>query len=109
MFPDERRVINLRRQAEARLASGTSGGGSGVSGLAALAKALSSEETAGVDLNSLRFERSSGGLGAELSAPSIAQIDRLGKVLTDAGVSSRVLSASEEGGVAIAKLELRTQ
>lgn len=109
MFPDERRVINLRRQAEARLASGTSGGGSGVSGLAALAKALSAEESAGVDLKSLRFERSSGGLGAELSAPSIAQIDRLGKVLTDAGVSSRVLSASEEGGVAIAKLELRTQ
>jgi hypothetical protein len=44
-----------------------------------------------------------------LSAPSIAQIDRLGQVLTDAGVSSRVLSASEEGGVASAKLELRTQ
>ena len=109
MFPDERRVINLRRQAEARLASGSSSDGGGVSGLAALAKALSAEESAGVDLKSLRFERSSGGLGAELSAPSIAQIDRLGKVLTDAGISSRVLSASEEGGVAIAKLELRTQ
>ena len=50
-----------------------------------------------------------GGLGAELNAPSLAQLDRLEQLLADAGMSSKVLSASEEGGVATARVELRTQ
>jgi general secretion pathway protein L len=109
MFPDEPRIINLRRQAESRLAAGRSGGNETLRGLASLASAIASAETAGISLQSLRLDTSTGGIGVELKAPSLAQLDRLEQQLAQAGASAKVLSASEEGGVATARLDLRMQ
>ena len=60
-------------------------------------------------MQALRFDEDDGALSADLSAPSLSQIDRLGELLGAAGLGSRVLSASEESGLANARLELRTR
>jgi general secretion pathway protein L len=108
MFPDEHKIVNLRRQAERRLAAGTSRGGAGVRALATLAAAMATPELAGVVVKSLRFDATTGSLGAEVSSPDMARLDKLGQVLGGQGASARVLSASEENGVASARLELRS-
>jgi general secretion pathway protein L len=108
MFPDERRVINLRRQAQARLRAAGSGADESLHRVAALAGVLESAELAGIRLQTLRFDGNAGALSAELSAPSLTKIDMLGEMLVAAGMNSKVLSASEEDGVASARLELRS-
>ena len=108
MFPDEHRIVSLRRQAERRLAAGASKGSDGMRSLAALASALSDPELKGVTVKSLRYDASSGAMGAEVNAQAMGQLDKLGQVLGGAGAGARVLSASEEAGVASARLELRS-
>lgn len=109
MFPDERRVINLRRQAESRLAAGRSGASDAMRSLAALSAALGNPEVNGTTVRALKYSADGGGLGAELNAPQLAQLNRLEQLLGEAGLTAKLLSASEEGGVATARLELRTQ
>ncbi len=108
MFPNERRVVNLRRQAERLLAAGSSKGSAGMRSLAALASAMADPELAGISVKSLRYDSANGALGAEVSAPAMAQLDKLGQIMGGAGASARVLSASEDGGVATARLEVRS-
>ncbi len=109
LFPDERRIINLRRQAESRIAAAASNRGGSLRGITALAGTLDNAELAGIDVQALRFDGDDGVLNADLKAPSLSQIDKLGELLGATGISSRVLSASEEGGLASARLELRTR
>ena len=108
MFPDEHRIVNLRRQAERRLAAGMSKGSEGVRSLAALAAAMATPELSAVTVKSLRFDAANGALGAEVNAPAMAQLDKLGQVLGTSGASARVLSASEDGGLASARIEVRS-
>lgn len=108
MFPDEHRIVNLRRQAERRLAAGTAKGSDGMRSLAALASAMAEPELQGISVKNLRYDSASGALGAEVNAPAMAQLDKLGQVLGSAGASARVLSASEDAGLASARLELRS-
>jgi general secretion pathway protein L len=108
MFPDEHRVVNLRRQAERRLAAGAVKGSDGMRALAALASAMAEPDLQGISVMSLRYDSASGALGAEVSAPAMAQLDKLVQVLGGAGASARVLSASEDAGLASARLELRS-
>ena len=109
MFPDERRIVNLRRQAEGRITAAKSTSGGSLRGVAALAGTLGNAELDGISAQALRFDEDDGALSADLSAPSLSQIDRLGELLGAAGLGSRVLSASEESGLANARLELRTR
>jgi hypothetical protein len=44
----------------------------------------------------------------QVNAQAMGQLDKLGQVLGGAGAGARVLSASEEAGVASARLELRS-
>ncbi len=108
MFPDEHRIVNLRRQAERRLAAGTAKGSDGMRSLAALASAMAELELQGISVKNLRYDSASGALGAEVNAPAMAQLDKLGQVLSGADASARVLSASEDAGLASARLELRS-
>ena len=101
-------LFRSRRQAERRLAAGSSKGSEAVRSLAALAAAMATPELSGVAVKSLRFDAANGALGAEVSAPAMAQLDKLGQVLGTSGASARVLSASEDGGLASARLELRS-
>jgi general secretion pathway protein L len=109
MFPDEGRIVNLRRQAETRLAAGSGGASDVMRGMAALAGSLGNSEVVGVTVEGLRYSADGGALGVELHATSLAQIDQLEQLLAGAGMSAKVLSASEEGGVASARVELRAQ
>ncbi|MFM7785773.1 MAG: hypothetical protein ACKPE6_14215, partial [Gammaproteobacteria bacterium] len=70
---------------------------------------IASPEAAGVSLQSLRLDANGSGIGIELKAPSLAQLDRLEQQLAQAGASAKVLSASEEGGIATARIDLRMQ
>lgn len=76
--------------------------------LAALASAMADPELNGISVKSLRYDAANGALGVEVNAPAMALLDKLGQVLGGAGASARVLSASEEGGLANARLELRS-
>jgi general secretion pathway protein L len=107
MFPDEKRIVNLRRQAETRLAAGSGGASDAMRGMAALAGSLASSEVSGVSVQEMRYSAEGDALGVEFRAASLAQIDRLEQLLAGAGMSAKVLSASEEGGVATARVELR--
>jgi hypothetical protein len=69
---------------------------------------LSDPELKGITVKSLRYDASSGAMGAEVNAQAMGQLDKLGQVLGGAGAGARVLSASEEAGVASARLELRS-
>jgi hypothetical protein len=64
----------------------------------------------GAGVQSLRFEAAGGGtLAADIRAPSLAQIDNLSQLLVDAGIAAKVMAASEEGGIATARLEMKGQ
>ena len=109
MFPDERKIVNLRRQAESRLAAGRGGANEAMRSMAALSAALANPAVAGVTVRSLRYDAGGAGLGAELNAPQLAQLNRLEQLLADSGMSARLLSAGEDGGVASARIEVRSQ
>lgn len=109
MFPDEHRIMNLRRQAEARLAADGGGSAGPIGGFAALARSIRDPGVAGATLQSLRYQGDGGTVTAEVSAPSIAQINRLQEALGDGGAEVKLLGASEEGGSARGRLELRVQ
>jgi len=109
MFPDEKRVINLRRQAEARLGATVSAGRGALGAMSALAAALASPEGTGVSLKALDYKASEGALNATVGARSLETIYALEKRITGAGGDATVQSPTEEGGLASAKLQLRTR
>jgi general secretion pathway protein L len=109
MFPDEKRVINLRRQAEARLGAAVSAGKGPLGAMSALAGALSSPDSSGISLQALEYKASEGALNATIGARSLETIYALEKRITGGGGDATVQSPTEEGGLASAKLQLRTR
>lgn len=109
MFPQERRIVNLRRQAESLLATDTGIPNVAMQGLAALSTALGEDAGRGIRLQAVRYEAEGGALTGDLQAESLSQIDRLEQLLAGSGLGARVLAASEEGGVANARIELRRE
>lgn len=107
MFPEERRIINLRRQAESRLAAARAGGGDAIAALAALGRVMAAPEAAGVRLQGLEYEATDGALSAALSASSLEQLYQLEKLPGAAGAT--LLAPAEEAGTASARLELRAR
>lgn len=107
LFPDEPRIVNLRRQAQARLALAAEAGGGELQALAALARVLDSRDAEGVSVRGLEFRAQDGVLEADLAAASLERLYRLETLADGAGIGASLGEPLEEGGLASASLQLR--
>ncbi len=107
LFPDETRIVNLRRQAQARLALAADAGGGELQALAALARVLDAPDAEGVRVRGLEFRAQDGMLEADLAAASLERLYRLQALADGAGISASLGEPLEEGGLASASLQLR--
>ncbi len=98
LYPNERRVINPRKQMSNQLRTAGPVGNS--SFLALLAETASrmdgSNDTGDVSVNEIRFDRRQGELRFELVSGSLDQLDRLKNQLAAGGLRADINSASEQ-------------
>lgn len=97
LFPDEQRVVNIRRQLEGRLhvANPTSGTDSFLDLLGGLANATTADPSAIAKIKHLNFDLQQGHLLAELEVNTLPDLQRFNALLTDQGIATQVLGASK--------------
>jgi general secretion pathway protein L len=100
-FPDEQRIVNLRRQAEARLEEKNSLQGGFMPLMTRVGQVLHDGhwQTRRID-----FDRN--GLMLEVDAMSLSEIDQLRQQLNAQGVNSETLSANSQGGAVRGRLRI---
>lgn len=99
LFPEDRRLIDLRRQLDQHLAAGAADH-AGLLALLGRAGAALAADDAPVRLQQLDFSLTRGDLALQVQAPGFEALDGLRQRLVEAGLSVQVGSASrEESGV----------
>lgn len=92
-FPEEQRIVNLRRQAEARLAERQSHGAGFMPLMTRVGQVLNQG-----NWQTRRIDFDDNGLLLEVDALSISELDQLRQQLNGQGVTSETLSANSQGG-----------
>ncbi len=92
IFPSERRVINPRRQLQAKLGGGDTGGAAGLLDfLAPLATSMGN----GTRIASFSYDQERGELAVDLFTDGFDSLDRIKQGLADAGVNVEITSAEQ--------------
>lgn len=113
LFPDEQRVVNVRRQLEGRLleSNPNKGTDSFLDLVGGLADATSADPSAVARVKHLNFNRQRAQLLAELDVNGLADLQRLTALLAERGISADVLGAgkSDQGVSARVTLTRKSQ
>lgn len=100
LFPDDRKLIDLRAQLDQHLAEGGASGQGRLLGMLAQVNEVIAAEGARVEVEQLDFSDSRGDLALQVHAPGFSELERLRERLLEAGVAVQLGSASrEEQGV----------
>jgi len=93
-FPQDKRIINIRRQAQSHLRQNTQGGSAFLPLLTHFANVWR-EQQSSFSLEQLRYQQSRDQLLITLEADSIASLDTLTRKLSHNGLKANLLSAKE--------------
>lgn len=106
LFPDERRVVNPRRQMQNHLRqSNLHGDNAFLSLLAETAGQMQGNQAgAGVTLNQIRFNSDQGGLRFEVNSRTLDELDQYKNQLAAGGLQVEINSASEQGSGVLGRL-----
>lgn len=102
LFPNERRIVSVRKQMEAHLNEG-SGGDGGLPVLTRIAEAVQ-----GSGLVAQRVDFSSGVLTLDIEARGLTEIDALKQKLQDVGLQAEIVSANAQNGAIRGRLRVET-
>lgn len=102
LFPNERRIVSVRKQMEAHLSEGSGGDG----GLPVLTKIA--EAVQGSGLVAQRVDFSSGVLTLDIEARGLTEIDALKQKLQDVGLQAEIVSANAQNGAIRGRLRVET-
>ena len=106
-FPNSR-VVNPRRQMEARLGELQGGGGSAGSNMLALLSSLSTEpEASSLQISAVNYEARAAELRIDILADNFQQVEKLRSALRARGVSAELQNSSASGNKVRAKLALK--
>lgn len=106
-FPKSR-VVNPRRQMEARLSELQGGGGAAGSNMLALLSSLSTEpEAATLQISAVNYEARAAELRIDILADNFQQVEKLRNALRARGVSAELQNSSASGNKVRAKLALK--
>lgn len=100
MFPDERRIVNLRRQLQAHL-NDNAGQGSVLPTLTRIAESLQ-----GSGLNAQRVDFNAGVLTLDVEARALGELDTFRQKLQGQGFRSEIVSANAQGGLIRGRLRV---
>jgi general secretion pathway protein L len=105
LFPEDRKLVNLRAQLDQHLADAAGSGDSPLLGLLGeVARALSAGGAARVQVNQLDYSASRADLALQLQAPDFAELESLRERLEQAGLEVQMGSASREADGVSARL-----
>lgn len=102
LFPNERRIVSLRRQMEAHLDAGASAGGA-LPVLTQIAEAIQ-----GSGLASQRVDFSGGIFTLDVDARGLTEIDALKQRLQGLGLKAEIVSANAQNGAIRGRLRVET-
>lgn len=105
LFPEDRKLVNLRAQLDQHLADAAGSGDSPLLGLLGeVARALPAGGAARVQVNQLDYSASRADLALQLQAPDFAELESLRERLEQAGLEVQMGSASREADGVSARL-----
>lgn len=100
IWPEERRIVNLRRQLQAHL-NENQGGGTALPGLTRIAESLQ-----GSGVNTQRVDFNNGVLTLDVDARALGEIDSLRQKLDGQGFHTEIVSANAQGGLIRGRLRV---
>jgi general secretion pathway protein L len=100
MFPQERRIVNLRRQLQAHM-NATAGSGSALPVLTQIAESLQ-----GSGLNAQRVDFANGVLTLDVDARALGELDGFKQKLESQGFQAQIVSANAQGTVIRGRLRV---
>ncbi|HBX55183.1 type II secretion system protein GspL [Pseudomonas sp. UBA2684] len=103
LFPEDRKLVNLRAQLDQHLAAG-GGGQSRLLGMLAEVSQAMVAEGAPVQVEQLDFSEARGDLAMQVRAPGFSELERLRERLQQAGLAVQLGSASREAAGVSARL-----
>jgi general secretion pathway protein L len=111
LFPQDRRVINLRKQFQNHLDTLAQGGGSPFLDMfAVLAREIGKTPTESpLQMRSLLYDNATSTLSVDLTAARIDNIDELNKRLNTPPLKSTIQSVSDDGDRVIGHMSLRSE
>jgi general secretion pathway protein L len=104
LFPDDRKLINLRQQFDQHLAESGGASGDGLLGLLGQASDALLDESVQLRVQQLDFSAARGDLALQVQAPSFEALERVRERLIDAGLAVQLGSASREAEGVSARL-----
>ncbi|MBF0673685.1 type II secretion system protein GspL [Pseudomonas sp.] len=104
LFPDDRKLINLRQQFDQHLAGSANTTGEGLLGLLGQASGALLDESVQLRVQQLDFSAARGDLALQVQAPSFEALERVRERLIDAGLAVQLGSASREAEGVSARL-----
>ncbi|WP_369959570.1 type II secretion system protein GspL [Pseudomonas benzenivorans] len=104
LFPDDRKLVDLRAQLDQHLAEGGVSGQGRMLGLLAQVHRAMTAEGARVEVEQLDFSDGRGDLALQVLAPGFSDLERLRERLLEAGLVVQLGSASREGQGVSARL-----
>src|SRR5690606_7109374 len=93
LFPDDRKLINLRQQFDQHLAESGGASGDGLLGLLGQASDALLDESVQLRVQQLDFSAARGDLALQVQAPSFEALERVRERLIDAGLAVQLGSA----------------
>lgn len=111
LFPQEKRIINVKKQLEAKLRKPGSTNSSGdfftlLSGFSTALNSVPPANKPTTQVRHIRFENSNGYLQADLQTKAMGDANGIQKALKDQGVEAEVLSANSNDAGVLARLRL---
>ncbi|NQD94160.1 type II secretion system protein GspL [Pseudomonas sp. CrR25] len=104
LFPEDRKLVNLRAQLDQHLAAGGASGQGRLLGMLAQVSQAIVAEGAQVRVEQLDFSDSRGDLAMQVQAPGFSELERLRERLQEAGLAVQLGSASREAAGVSARL-----
>lgn len=102
MFPQERRIVSLRRQLQAHM-NATAGSSSALPVLTKIAESLQ-----GSGLNAQRVDFSNGVLTLDVDARALGELDGFKQKLESQGFQAQIVSANAQGGAIRGRLRVES-
>lgn len=95
LFPEDRRIVNLRAQFAEHLKAGTQSSGGFISLIQAASASLAHKDSA-VSVAQLDYSQSRGDLALQVKAKDFAEVEKLRQQLAESGLEVQMGSASRE-------------
>lgn len=106
LFPQDRRIRDVKRQAQAHL-KGASGSNTDFIGLlGAVANSWKNPNNSSLEIEQLRFSGKRGQMTLEIQAKSINQLDTLQREISEKGIKAELMSANESDKGVRGRLQL---